>query len=508
MKVLLLACAFLAMAAATPDFKQWPNLLEVSTRPWLYEMTQQYGYLISLSNVPDAELDAIQADGITALYALGMWSLGPYGLAHDRTDPGLLSSYAQTLPDYTVDDIIGSCFAVTSYTINPEIGTEDDLVTFRQRLHSRGIALYLDFVPNHSAVDSVHMSEHNEYFIHAPKGQTSPYDPSTYLPDGTAFGKDKYGNVWTDTAQYNYWDTMTYHARIMELQTVASFADGIRCDMAMLALNSQIADIWSYTLTTWGYTAPEEEFWSAAIRAVKQVYPDTIFMAEVYWGLGQDLLDTGFDYVYDKEGLYDTLSGEYLDNIRNYIKYTSYDYLSHGTHFIENHDEGRAVEHFGSVPVADAAGLITFTLPGMKFHFQGQWVGKRNKLDVHLRRSYAEADSTEAEDLYGALLPMLNDDVWHLGTYTYDDVWGTDDCWRLMSWRYEYNGVKVVVIANFSDQSGSGRVSVPNAGNGSDSIVITEKLSGAEYTRSASDMRDNGLFVIVDAWDAQIFYYP
>jgi maltooligosyltrehalose synthase len=68
-----------------------------------------------------------------------------------------------------MDDVIGSSFAVTEYTVNSQIGTDDDLVTLRARLNSLGLRLMLDFVPNHSAVDSPHMSN-IDWYIRAPKG--------------------------------------------------------------------------------------------------------------------------------------------------------------------------------------------------------------------------------------------------------------------------------------------------------------------------------------------------
>lgn len=145
-------------------------------------------------------------------------------------------------------------------------------------------------------------------------------------------------------------------------------ADGVRCDMAMLALNKEFEQIWGSLVYSQGYKKPTEEFWKRAIREVKQSYPNFKFMAEVYWNDGDDLKNLGFDYVYDKEGLYDALAYGNLDGIRNYIKYTN---LDKGTHFVENHDEGRAAAHFGSNQRANAAGLVSFTLPGMKFHFQG-----------------------------------------------------------------------------------------------------------------------------------------
>ena len=125
-----------------------PNLLELSARPWLYELGVQ-----RLSDVPDSVLEGFVAKGIDSIYLLGVWELGEYGVAMDKAN---IDNYRSTLPDITEDDVIGSCFAVVDYTMNEkEIGTNSDLRKFRERLHKLGLMLYLDFVPNHSAVDAV-----------------------------------------------------------------------------------------------------------------------------------------------------------------------------------------------------------------------------------------------------------------------------------------------------------------------------------------------------------------
>ena len=54
---------------------------------------------------------------------MGVWQLGEYGLEYDRNN-----SYDTFLPDWTVDDVIGSPFAITNYTCNPELGTDDDII--------------------------------------------------------------------------------------------------------------------------------------------------------------------------------------------------------------------------------------------------------------------------------------------------------------------------------------------------------------------------------------------
>jgi len=94
--------------------------------------------------------------------------------------------------------------------------------------------LYLDFVPNHSAIDATLVASNPEYYV------SGTYtDPSKQYTNGIYYGKDKYNNIWTDTLQFNYFNPNTVASRINELKIVASAADGIRCDMAMLALNKE-----------------------------------------------------------------------------------------------------------------------------------------------------------------------------------------------------------------------------------------------------------------------------
>lgn len=68
----------------------------------------------------------------------------------------------------------------------------------------------------------------------------------------------------------------------MILFSVASLADAIRCDMAFLLLNDQVEQIWGQTLSSWGWTQPATEWWADTISAVKSMYPNVIFLAEVY----------------------------------------------------------------------------------------------------------------------------------------------------------------------------------------------------------------------------------
>lgn len=74
-----------------------------------------------------------------------------------------------------------------------------------------------------------------------------------------------------------------------------------------------------------------------------------------------------------------------------------------------------------------------------------------------------------------------------------------------MGWTYDDGQQRVLVVVNYSDTQGTGKIRLSNVGSGT--VSFTEKLSGEVYERSGSEIRNDGLFVIINAWDAQIFYY-
>eukprot|EP01118_Nematostelium_gracile_P000619 TRINITY_DN10670_c0_g1_i1.p1 TRINITY_DN10670_c0_g1~~TRINITY_DN10670_c0_g1_i1.p1 ORF type:complete len:505 (-),score=114.64 TRINITY_DN10670_c0_g1_i1:32-1546(-) len=488
-------------------FPSGTSMFEISTRPWLYSLSQKYGTNITqLSQIPDDELSTIAQQGYKYVWFMGVWELGAYGLHHDRTDPGLLQGYAQTLPGYTMDDIIGSPYAVVDYVINPELGSPSDLEQLRTKLNALGMGLMLDFVPNHSAIDCPWVNNSESYYVRAPKGSQPPYNPNIYLPNGVAYGSVCQGcGAWTDTAQFNYWDNNERAARTKQLMTVASFADAIRCDMAYLLLNDLFAQNWGSNVESWGYSRPPTEWWADAISAVKSQYPNVVFLAEVYSPWQPNLQAVGFDYTYDKT-LYDNLGSNNINGLKDWLTSNSYSFLQHSAHFVSNHDEPRAASFFGSWWRANAAALMTYTLPGMKFYWM--WVdrGYSNRLDVHLRRETSESTIQDTVDLYDTLRSITNADVFNLGTWTYMDVQNNDD---LIAYSWEYNGEKRLCVINFNGQENGGVIVVPNAAarNGNDTLTVVDLLSGDVFYRSATVMRTTGLDVLVNSWYAQIFQY-
>ena len=95
-------------------------------------------------------------------------------------------------------------------------------------------------------------------------------------------------------------------------------------------------------------------------------------MAEVYWDLEWTLQQQGFAYCYDKR-LYDRLRDGHAGPIRGHLL-AGLDYQDKLARFLENHDEPRAASEF-PWPQHQAAAIITFLSPGLRFFHQGQFEG-------------------------------------------------------------------------------------------------------------------------------------
>ena len=488
---------------------KYPSLYQISTRPFLYQLSQEYGQtLTSLRDIPDKVFTDFKNKNFDYVWFMGVWQVGEYGIKHDRESESLVNGYKQILPDYTSEDAIGCPYSITDYVCNKELcpNGDEDLLWLKQKLNSLGIRLILDFIPNHFSLDSVLIDENKDYFIQAPKGSSPPYDSSRYFTNGIAYGNMQWSSAWTDVAQLNYYNEDTRTMMKKKLLKIAEYADGVRCDMAYIMLNDYFYGTWKTELDSYGWTKPSEEFWLSAIKEVKNSYPDIIFLAEVYGDVYKDLINLGFDYTYDKE-LLDRFKTGNMDNIRDWI-YNTNSYSSHLCRFIENHDDNRATEMFGYyIKRTDITALATYTLPGMKFYFQDQWYAYKNKLDVHLRRSYNENKSDEAIEFYNKFLPIVNQEIFRNGDYTVIYPEG-DSNWRLIciTWKNNDTGEKLLVVVNYTDASGWGLVKLSDI-SGSGSIQLKELLSGEVYERNRDEIRSNGLYVGVDAYSSQIFAY-
>ncbi len=330
-------------------------------------------------------LNAITPRALRAIRDLGATHVWYTGVIRHAT--------AQYNTPSIVKGLAGSPYAITDYyDIDPDLCEDQDrrmqeFEALVDRTHKANLQVIIDFVPNHVA---------REYrSTHRPKGVKdlgendnpnwafSPLNNFYYLP-GQPFAPqfDAHGYVenparatgndcfranptkddWYETVKLNYgvfyqgggekqFDPIpdTWHKMLdIMLFWAGKGIDGFRCDMAEMV---------------------PQEFWQWSIEQVKAQYPDILYIAEVYQpSLYRDYLAAGFDYLYDKVGMYDYLRGvtsknwsvegitqqwQRVDDIREHMLY-----------FLENHDEQRIASGFfcGRGMCAEPAMIVAATL--------------------------------------------------------------------------------------------------------------------------------------------------
>lgn len=445
-----------------------PSLEQIHTRLFLSELAANPGRPATLDDVPDAELDRLAAHGFDWVWFLGVWQTGEAGRAAALADPALLAEYHRVLPDFNERDVYGSCFAITSYTTHSDFGGDPALLRLRDRLHRRGLRLMLDFVPNHTALDHPWVQQHPEFYV-----------PGNEF-HGLAHGRDPYFPGWRDTLQLNYAQPAVQEAMASQLVHVAGLCDGVRCDMAMLIL----PDVFE---RTWGLHA--EPFWPAAIQKVRARYPEFLFLAEVYWDLEWTLQQQGFDYTYDKR-LYDRLRAGDARAVRDHFRATP-EFQRKSARFLENHDEPRAAEIF-SPEMHQAAAVLTYLCPGLRFFHQGQFEGRKTRVPVQLCRAPAEPPDPDLAAFYARLLalPPREGDWSLLDSRPAWEGNGTSDC--IIAFNLQG---RLLVTVNYAPNQSQCYLPLPP-----NPIRLRDLLSPALYDRTGPD-----LYLDLPPWGHHVF---
>jgi len=487
-------------------WRKYPVLYEINTWVWLNELSARVKRQVTLGSVPEEELERLAGFRFDGLWLMGVWKRSPGSRELARTDPALIQAYKQALPDYRQEDVVGSPYAIYGYNVDPVLGGDEGLASLRERLSKLGLRVVLDFVPNHLAVDHPWLSAHPDRFV---GGQITDLErqPGNYFSVGNrrsvfAHGKDPNFPGWTDTTQLDYRREDTRRAMTETLRQIAARCDGVRCDMAMLVMR----DVF---LRTWGgeFEPAGAEFWPAAIQQVKQIYPDFMLLAEVYWDLEYAAQMQGFDFVYDKR-LYDRLVNGDVWQIRGHLQ-AAPEYQARLLRFVENHDEQRARALFG--PRSQAAATLTLALPGLRLLHDGQMEGRLVRTPVQLGRRSPEGAAPELERFYQKLLEAVADPVFHQGEWRLLEAteawagnasdrnfvvycWLLDRAWRLLAINFGPNQSQCLVPLAIPDLAGS-------------VWQLHDLLSDVQYERSGGDLLQKGLYLDMAGYKYHLFEF-
>ena len=268
-----------------------------------------------------SDIDTKTLEYLSWLGCSHVWYTGILRHSTQATEAGCIPSHPQF-----VKGNAGSPYAICDYyDVNPYLADnpEERMAEFEQllkRTHDAGLKMIIDFVPNHVARDygkttvtpghpvlgadddkSVHWKPENDFFYYVGEKLTLPtpvpagMQPYEEIP-AMATGNNCYSpnpgmNDWFETVKINYGDdhTPTWDKMYDIIDFWASKGvDGFRCDMVELV---------------------PPQFFKWLIANIKTKYREVIFIAEVYKKdlYSEYIRNIGFDYLYDKSGLYDTL---------------------------------------------------------------------------------------------------------------------------------------------------------------------------------------------------------
>ncbi len=315
-----------------------------------------------------------------------------------------------------------------------------------------------------------------------------------------ACGRDPYFPPWRDVAQLNYFNPETREAMRRQLGKLAAHCDGVRCDMAMLALNDVFERTWRARLHGDWPRLPDE-FWPAATRST----PELTYIAEVYWDLEGVLLDQGFTFAYDKRLLDALHASDAAPRVRQLLV-ADRPPATGLVRFLENHDEARSAVMFADrVP---AAAALAGTIPGMRFVFDGQQDGRRIRSPVQLARWPDEPVDVRVRAIYDAVLQFASQRLLHDGTWEalQTATAGDDTCRDILSYCWRSVAGLAIVAVNLSTSPAHANIPIrADLLHEGDTFRFDDALTGERYRWTRDALERIGLYVRLDPGAAHLF---
>jgi glycosidase len=465
------------------------------------------------------DIDLSKLRSIRSLGATHVWFTGV--IEHASTTDYSRQGIAACNP-HVVKGKAGSPYAIRDYyDVCPDLAVKvtERMAEFEslvERTHHAGLKVIIDFVPNHVAREYESDAKpagvqdlgegdnpmmffdprNNFYYITGQEFAPNDVDLGTGKQayrefPARATGNDCYTaspnrDDWYETIKLNYgidpWNGSTHFDPIpptwIKMLEILKFwtskgVDGFRCDMAHMV---------------------PVAFWHWAITQIKQINPDIIFIAEIYdVTLYRSYInDGGFDYLYDKVTLYDTLCGILCNNWPasdlTRCWQTVEGIAGHMLNFLENHDEQRiASRQFCGDPLkAIPAVVVSATMSKAPFMvYAGQELGEpatdaegysghdgRTTIFDYwsvptLRRWHQgkpKAEERRLRNIYRQLLRLCNSEKTLAHGQFFDLMYvnqNTLDTSRQYAYLRHCDGEMALVAANFGDNAIDTNIRIP-----------------------------------------------
>src|SRR5262249_24765913 len=180
------------------------------------------------------------------------------------------------------------------------------------------------------------------------------------------------------------------------------------------------------------------------------------------------------------------------------------DYQNRLARFLENHDEPRAAASFPA-GMHEAAAIITFLSPGLRFFHQGQFEGRRKRISPHLVRAPQEPVDGDLERFYESLLAALRNSTVRDGQWQLLEcrpAWegnGSWDCFIIWTWQDSRDRRQLVVV-NYAGHQSQCYVRLPFTDQAGHMVRLKDVMAPASYDRDGSELLSRVLYLDVPAW--------
>lgn len=411
----------------------------------------------TFSDITDDEIERIKSLSVSHIWLTGV-------IRH--------SGWRDTNPAVTKGKA-GSPYAIVDYyDIDPdladnEVNRMDEFEKTVERIHSHGLKVIIDFVPNHLAREyKGDFTDENIYVLENQKFVAPTENACNYYEfPAKATGNDVFSPTpslydWYDTVKLNYTNCDTWHKMLKIIQFwCGKGVDGFRCDMAEMV---------------------PVEFWRWMIAEIRKSF-NIIMIAEIYQPqLYQSYVDAGFDYLYDKVGLYNTLEniyryGQRADTISEVWKNLN-GLDDNMLRFMENHDEVRLASRFFMRKPENAFPFVALSAlmnRGPFMIYNGQEYGENAEDSDNGKTSifdytYIKIKNLQIFDFYKNLLHFRESHPAIMHGAFYDLMWANpwydnfDPQYVYAFLRY-YGDDKLLIVINFNlNESRNVTVAIPD----------------------------------------------
>ena len=206
--------------------------------------------------------------------------------------------------------------------------------------------------------------------------------------------------------------------------------------------------------------------------------------------------------------LYDRLTEGHARAVREHF-YAGLDYQDKLARFLENHDEPRAAATF-DLQNHEAAAILTFLSPGLRFFHQGQFEGRKKRISPHLVRAPHEPIIADIQKFYDRLLSMLKKPVFRDGSWQLLEpipAWegnGSWDSFIAFLWTGK-DDIRVLVTVNYAQYDGQCYLRVPLPDITQRLCKLQDMMSGTSYERDGKEMESRGLYLDLQPWQYHVF---